>query len=111
MVYPYHCQRCDFDFDVVKHHSKSSKKEKCPKCKKVSDRVWTCTTLIGTAVEDAQWNPGLGIVTKSARHRKDEAKARGLEEVGNERPEKTRKDMAKKREEKRKKAYEAYGVD
>lgn len=106
MVYPYLCNRCDLEFDVVKHHSQSSKKEKCPECKRVAQRVYTTVLFTGTKVEDAEYNYGLGMVTKSARHRKDEARARGLEEVGNERPDKTRQEFQKLREQKRQKIYE-----
>lgn len=106
MVYPYACEKCDKTFDVVKHHTKSSRKEKCPDCGKVASRIWTRAEFIGTKVENAEFNHGLGMVTKSARHRKDEARARGLEEVGNEAPKKTREHFEKVREDRRRKIYD-----
>ncbi len=108
MVYPYSCAKCDIEFDVVKHHSKSSSKEKCPECKRVAKRIYTAPFFTGTKVEDAEYNPGLGIVTKNSRHRKEEARARGLEEIGNEKPTSTREHFQKVREAKRKKVYEEF---
>lgn len=34
--------------------------------------------------DDVQFNPGLGVVTKNAKHRAQIAKERGLTEIGNE---------------------------
>lgn len=110
MVYPFKCTPCGLEFDVVKHHSKSSTKEKCPTCKNVADRVFTKLFFIGTKVEDAEYNHGLGMVTKSKRHRNDEAKARGLVEVGNDaKPKDSRKHFEQAREKKRQKIYEDIG--
>lgn len=106
MVYPYLCKKCDLEFDVVKHHSLSSKKEKCPECKKVADRIWPRPLFIGTSVENAEYNPGLGVVTKGKRDREEQAKRQGLVEVGNEKPQVLRKHYANEREAKRRKNYD-----
>ena len=110
MVYPYSCEYCVVEFDVVKHHSLSSKKEKCPHCKRTAQRLYTPAYFTGTKVEDAEYNYGLGLVTKSKRHRNDEAKARGLIEVGNDsKPKDSRKHFEQIRERKRQKIYEDVG--
>lgn len=37
-----------------------------------------------TKVEHAEYNPGLGCITKNSKHRAEIAKRKGLVEVGNE---------------------------
>lgn len=106
MVYPYSCAKCEIEFEVVKHHSKSSVKEKCPECKRFGTRVWVSTVLMGTAVQNAEFNHGLGMVIKNKYQRAEECKRRDLIEVGNENPKKSREHFDRRREEKRKKAYE-----
>lgn len=97
---------CDYEFDVVKHHSKSSKKEKCPACKRVAARIWPMPTFTGTSIENAEYNPGLGAVTKSKRDRDEKAKRMGLVEIGNEKSQTLRKEFSDYRAKKRKQAYE-----
>lgn len=41
-------------------------------------------TFIGTKVEDAEYNPGLGCITKNKRHREEIAKRLGVVEIGND---------------------------
>lgn len=106
MVYPYECPKCDLEFDVIKHHSLSSQKEKCPECKKQATRVYGGNLFIGTSVESAEYNPGLGMVIKSKYHRSEECKRQGLVEIGNEKPTSLRKEFADKRESKRRKSYD-----
>ena len=105
MVYPYLCKGCG-EFDVVKPASESAKKEKCPKCRKQAQRLYVGALFIGTAVENAEFNPGLGVVTKSKRDREEQAKRRGLVEVGNEKPKTFRKHFAEQREAKRRRGYD-----
>ena len=45
------------------------------------------------------------MIIKNSKHRKDEARARGLEEVGNEPVEKIHKHFERVREEKREQAW------
>lgn len=106
MVYPYLCEKCEIEFDVIKHHSKSSSKEKCPECKRVATRIYTGSLFIGTSVESAEYNPGLGMVIKSKYHRSEECKRRDLVEIGNEKPKVLRKEFSDKREAKRRKSYD-----
>ena len=60
--------------------------ENCPDCTKVADRIPfpRKTYLIGTAVQNAEYNPGLGMVVNNKEHRSEIAKQRGLVEVGND---------------------------
>ena len=41
-------------------------------------------TFSGTAVQNAEYNPGLGCVVKNKAHRDELAKRKGLVEVGND---------------------------
>jgi len=106
-VYQYNCEKCDKDFDVVKPMAESSRPESCPTCGNNADRVFSCKVeFIGTKIEDAEFNHGLGCVTKSKRHRDEIAKRLGAIEIGNENPEKIDKHFAQQREEKRRKSWE-----
>lgn len=107
VTYDYNCAKCDKDFETQESIKEYTGLAKCPTCGNISkDRLFKngSITLIGTGVEDREFNPGLGIVTKNSKHRKDEAKARGLEEMGTEcskkyqdTQEKSLKDRMKKR--------------
>jgi hypothetical protein len=68
--------------------------------------MWVPTTFLGTSVENAEFNPGLGVVTKSKRDREEICKRRDLVEVGNEKPTTFRKHFSSERESKRRKAYD-----
>lgn len=73
----------------------------CPHCGAFANpasRQIVRTHFYGAKVEDATWDPAFGKVIKSSRHRKDEAKARGWTEVGNEKPETVEKHFAQQRE-------------
>jgi putative FmdB family regulatory protein len=105
LVYPYSCTKHG-EFDVVKHHSESSREEKCPKCGKQAQRLYVGAMFIGTAVQSAEFNPGLGQVVKSKYHRQEICKARDLVEVGNEKPATFKKHFEAQREAKRRKAYD-----
>lgn len=105
--YPYSCEKCDKEFDVIKPMSESSRPETCPTCGNPADRVFTCNVhFYGTKIEDAEYNPGLGCVTKSKKHREEIAKRIGAIEIGNECPTKIDKHFEKQREEKRLKSWE-----
>jgi len=61
---------------------------------------------VGAKVEHAEWNPGLGCITKSKRHREEIARQRGLIEVGSESPESIRQHYERERREKREASYD-----
>lgn len=82
MIYPYKCENCEIDFEVVRHHSKYNPNEKCPDCDKPSIRIFTPPQV--PKVEKHEYNPAFGCVVKGKRHRNELAKQRGLIEVGNE---------------------------
>ena len=60
--------------------------ERCPSCDTDANRQFVPHRLYlsKTAVQHAEYNPGLGCVTKNAEHRREIAKQKGLVEVGND---------------------------
>ena len=83
MIYEYKC--CGEVFEVVKRLAEFDRPEDCPKCGEVARRIISRTSFYGADDWDkAQYCPGLGQVVKSDKHRRQIAKSKGLEEVGNE---------------------------
>ena len=85
-TYEYRCLACSANFDIIKPISRFDDVEACPDCGKTETKHQISRThFYGASDWDkAEYNPGLGIVTKGKKHRDREAKARGLIEVGNE---------------------------
>lgn len=106
-TYDYFCEKCDADFEIIKSIKDYNKKEPCPSCGNEGERIFSCKVhILGAKIENAEYNVGLGCITKSKKHRDEIAKSRGLIEVGNECPEKTEKAYSKQREEKRKRVWD-----
>lgn len=72
----------------------------------VRDFVPTRIHLIGTAVQNPEYNPGLGCVVNNKQHRAELCKQKGLEEIGTESPAKLHKHFDERRAEKLESAYE-----
>lgn len=86
-AYPYRCSdpSCDHCFEVVKCIANYDTPETCEKCKAPATRYISRTHFYGASDWDkAEFNPGLGCVTKGAKHRAQIARSRGLEEIGND---------------------------
>jgi putative FmdB family regulatory protein len=99
-TYPYECKDCAHKFDIVKTVSRIDEVEQCPSCNSdKTGRYLTRFHFYGASDWDkAEYNPGLGMVIRNKRHRRDEAKARGMIEIGNEDPDKTHAHYEKQRE-------------
>lgn len=80
----------------------------CPECagEALREFVPTRVHLYGTSVEHPEFNHGLGMVTKNKKHRKDEARARGMEEIGNEKTQSIHKHYENALQEKLKRSWE-----
>lgn len=102
MTYEYHCHPCSKSFDVVKSHRQMDEPEKCPHCETVAVRAFVPSRVhfIGTKVEHTEYNPGLGCLVKNSAHRAEIAKLKGVEEIGNEKPESIHKHFDQAREDK-----------
>jgi hypothetical protein len=88
------------NFDVVKPVRELHLEHECPACgHDKTERLFSSKLYFnGAKVEDAEFNPGLGKVTKNSKHRKELASRMGLVEVGNETPDTIYKETTQKRE-------------
>jgi hypothetical protein len=80
--------------------------EFCPKCDRISVRYISKTHFYGAKVEDSYFNKGLGMIVRNNKHAEAEAKARGLEPVGNACPNKTYETTTRDREKRIAKRWE-----
>lgn len=107
-IYDYSCEKCDLEFEIIKPMSEHQSTEPCPQCgNQARQDLSRCRPLFtGTKIEDAEFNPGLGRITKSKRHRDELAKQLGAVEVGNETPDTIHKHFDTERERKITKSWE-----
>jgi putative FmdB family regulatory protein len=86
MTYEYQCVKCDHSFDVIKSVKDMDVNEYCPHCDNPAERQFVPSRVhfTGTKVENAEYNPGLGAVTKNKAHRAELAKRKGVVEIGND---------------------------
>lgn len=106
-LYEYFCEKCDIQYDIIKSIKEYKRDDQCPMCGNIGDRIFSKDiTFLGTKIEDAEFNVGLGTITKSKKHRDELAKRMNLVEIGNEKPDTVHKIFDNARAEKRKKAYD-----
>lgn len=107
MVYEYSCPQCNNRFDVVKSVQMMDSPESCERChvSAIRDFVPSRVHFTGTRVEHAEYNPGLGCIVRNKSHRAELCKIKGVEEIGNEKPESLHKHFDQKREEKFEQAW------
>ncbi len=101
MRYPYQCQDCSHEFDVIKSIRDIENIEACQACNSLqTTRLIGCHTFYGAGHWDkAEYNPGLGQIIKNPKHRAEVAKRKGLIEVGNEDFDKTCERLDKRADE------------
>lgn len=107
-TYPYCCDTCDTHFEVVKPVAELERQEVCSACGGIGKRYISRTHFYGASDWDkAEYNPGLGCVTRNAKHRERIAKERGVIEVGNDYREidTMHRENEKKREEQRERRW------
>ncbi len=106
-IYDYECEKCDKKYEIIKSIKEYDAKDPCPDCGNIGRRLFSANIMFtGTKIEDSEWNPGLGAITKGRKHRDELAKSKNLVEIGNESPDTIHSHFDKAREVKRKKAYE-----
>ena len=106
-IYPYRCDACGHCVEVVRSIKDPSTAPACSVCAATMGYVFTRTTVIGAAVQHAEFNPGLGCVTRSKQHRAAIVKERGLIELGNENRESVGKTIKQDHERKRAQEWDA----
>lgn len=96
---------------MQKSYKEIESEEFCPYCGAPAERIPfpKKVYLSGTKVENAEYNPGLGCVTKNKRDRDEIAKRKGLVAVGNDfgSGESMQKNFDADRERKRAKRWES----
>lgn len=108
-TYVYECCSCAAVWDVVKRVAQIDDPERCPGCDHLGDRKIQAPALDKSAAADwntPHFNPALGQVVQSNKHAQKIAKAKGLIEVGNEKPENIHKHFEKQREQAHKDRWE-----
>ena len=105
-TYQYDCLKCDKEYETFKSIKEYKRDDPCPTCGNIGQRLIKPVQFFNTGVQDAEFNIGLGKVTKNAKHRDELAKRMGMIEIGNEKPEVIHKKFDTDREEKRKKSWE-----
>ena len=88
MVYSYSCSACETEIDIIKSHRDLDRDEFCLKCTGKMQHVFKPSIKqlmkMGGMQESAEFNPGLGCVTRGKSHVKEICKEKGFEEIGNE---------------------------
>jgi len=110
MIYPYHCRKCDNEFEVVKPFHAIEFPEPCPDCGMLSDDRRIGLPMIQSVEVDPYFHYGLGKVVRTKGDIKNELKkredqGRGLIEIGDEPIHKIEKKFSAEREEKRNKRW------
>ncbi len=115
------CKKCGRMEEIVKNAS-SDPNPPCSFCESTKTmvvekfkkhkpfKIQAChLTIMGGKIEDAEYNPGLGVITNSSAHRKEVAKRLGVEEIGNDykAPDEIHKTNDKALSEKRKKVWDS----
>lgn len=107
-IYDFACDKCSLEFEFIESIKEYTGLKNCTQCGKQMRRIYKYCTFhhVGAKVEDAEFNIGLGRITKSTAHRKELAKQLGVEEIGNESPDRLHKHFDKTREDKLKKSWD-----
>lgn len=92
-TYDYECHNCKHEFEVIKSISRIDDIESCSSCGKTDTRriIFRFHFYGASDWDKGEYNPAFGKFIRNARHRKEEAKRRGMIEVGNEDVEKIHK--------------------
>lgn len=85
-TYDWLCEKCDLEFETVESIREYTGCKTCDQCGNPTRRIFkNCSFhFTGTKIEDAEFNPGLGQITKSKRHREELAKKLNVVEIGND---------------------------
>lgn len=71
MIYPYRCADCGHYHETYEPVGDDHTSSRCPECGGTALRVWTRTEFYGAAVGEAEYNHGLGCVTRTAADRRE----------------------------------------
>ena len=105
-AYQYRCEKCESEIEIVKSIHDSARIEHCDVCQLALTRVFTPFHIMGAAVQHAEYNPGLGVVTRNKEHRAEIADRRGLIELGNETQKAIQRDTVEAKAKERQKEWD-----
>lgn len=86
MIYEFHCNKCDKRFEMLRHHSQSHKKARCPDCSQPAKKV---ISSFGINSGQGSRFPGVcnsfegaeGVYIRDKSHFREECKKRDLTPV------------------------------
>lgn len=107
MIYPYYCNKCGHDFDIIKRIFQIDDIETCDQCHSIAERRIAKANLVAIHDWTEQYNPAFGKVVRNKAHQREilkEFKDQGKEfiEIGNESLENIHKRFDTMREDKQK---------
>jgi putative FmdB family regulatory protein len=105
-IYDYDCAKCQTEYEVIKSIHAYNGKDPCPLCGNIGQRIIRPVVFYGEKVQNAEYNIGLGKITKNKQHRDELAKRMNVTEIGNEKPELIHKKFETDRAEKNKKSWD-----
>lgn len=114
MIYPYVCNGCSLEFEVIKSYRDIDNVEHCPDCGTIGNRTISKHQAVdSTAASDwnaKTYNPAFGKAL-TPQQAKREAKARNWTEVGTEPPEKIQKHFEAERKAKYKASWDKLNLN
>lgn len=114
MIYPYFCEKCDNEFEIIKSVRNIDDVEKCPDCGNIGERTIAKEQAFSKSSagdwNTSHYNPAFGKWMKSNSEAKSEAKRKGLIEVGTEPPENIHKHFEKDREHRSKERWRKFNT-
>lgn len=92
--YPYQCQSCYREFDVIKSVIDIDQEEICEQCGNAeTKRLIAMSNLEKSSMQQPYYEPALGCIINGKGHKQQILKERGLEEVGTTNPDTMYKDL------------------
>jgi ssDNA-binding Zn-finger/Zn-ribbon topoisomerase 1 len=112
MIYPYKCNS-GHTWEVIKSVKQIDNEEKCPDCGTIGERYISQSQSFSGADDwdTAHYSHALGKVVRNNKEERRLASAKGLIEVGNEKPEKIHKHFKKQRDDKQKASWDAVNMN
>lgn len=97
--YPYQCQSCNQEFDIIKSVADIDHVEPCKECgSDDTQRLIAKVNLEKSSMAQPYYEPALGCIIKGKGHKAQVLKEKGLEEVGSTSPDTMYKNLELERE-------------
>ena len=108
IIYEWNCPKCEVKFETLQSIVEYNGETQCPTCGDITkERIFSAKiTILGSSVQNAEYNPAFGQVVKNKAHRNELAKQKGLIEIGNDKPESIHKATEETKRDRIKKSWE-----